>query len=213
MPLPGRSPPATPFISPMPASRSCARTLADYMNRLYGTRLTPHNVIVSASAMNALMLVMQSLIDPGDVVVTTTPAWPNLPAVPRILTGAIREVPLSPVERRLAPRPRPPAGRLRRPHPRDLPELAEQPDRLDDVGRRAAGGARVRAQARHLDRERRGLRARRLRSGDSALVPRAGDARRSPDRRQQLFQDLVDDRLAARLDHRAGRARARPSRC
>jgi aspartate/methionine/tyrosine aminotransferase len=42
------------------------------------------------------MLVMQSLIDPGDVVVTTTPAWPNLPAVPQILTGEIREVPLSP---------------------------------------------------------------------------------------------------------------------
>jgi aspartate aminotransferase len=67
------------------------------MNRLYGTHLTQHNVIVSASGMNALMLVMQSLIDPGDVVVTTTPAWPNLPAVPRILTGAIREVPLTPV--------------------------------------------------------------------------------------------------------------------
>jgi aspartate/methionine/tyrosine aminotransferase len=70
--------------------------LAGYMNRLYGTSLGPDNVIVSASAMNALMLVMQSLIDPGDVVVTTTPAWPNLPAVPQILTGLIREVPLSP---------------------------------------------------------------------------------------------------------------------
>ena len=71
-------------------------TLADYMNRLYGTRLLPQNVIVAASAMNALMLVMQALVDPDDLVVTTTPAWPNLPAVPQILSGRIRSVPLSP---------------------------------------------------------------------------------------------------------------------
>ena len=84
------------FYQPNPGIAELRTALADYMNRLYGSHLTLHNVIVSASGMNALMLVMQSLIDPGDVVVTTTPAWPNLPAVPRILTGAIREVPLSP---------------------------------------------------------------------------------------------------------------------
>ena len=84
------------FYQPNPGIAELRTALSDYMNRLYGTQLTLHNVIVSASGMNALMLVMQSLIDPGDVVVTTTPAWPNLPAVPRILTGAIREVPLSP---------------------------------------------------------------------------------------------------------------------
>ncbi len=70
--------------------------LAGYMNRLYGTRFGPKNVIVSASAMNALMLVMQALVDPDDRVVTTTPAWPNLPAVPLILNGQIRSVPLTP---------------------------------------------------------------------------------------------------------------------
>jgi aspartate/methionine/tyrosine aminotransferase len=84
------------FYQPNPGIPELRATLADYMNRLYGTRLAPDNVIVSASGMNALMLVMQSLIDPGDAVVTTTPAWPNLPAVPRILTGEIREVPLTP---------------------------------------------------------------------------------------------------------------------
>ena len=70
--------------------------LAGYMSRLYGRRFGPESVIVSASAMNALMLVMQALVDPDDVVVTTTPAWPNLPAVPQILNGQIRSVPLSP---------------------------------------------------------------------------------------------------------------------
>jgi aspartate/methionine/tyrosine aminotransferase len=84
------------FYQPNAGIPELRTTLADYMNRLYGTELTLHNVIVAASGMNALMLVMQSLVDPGAVVVTTTPAWPNLPAVPRILTGAIRAVPLSP---------------------------------------------------------------------------------------------------------------------
>ena len=70
--------------------------LAGYMNRLYDTAFGPANVIVSASAMNALMLVMQALVDPDDTVVTTTPAWPNLPAVPQILNGRIRSVPLTP---------------------------------------------------------------------------------------------------------------------
>jgi aspartate aminotransferase len=96
MPPPRRSPRARPSTSPNPGIPELRSALADYTNRLYGTHLTLHNVIVSASGMNALMLVMQSLVDPGDVVVTTTPAWPNLPAVPRILTGAIREVPLQP---------------------------------------------------------------------------------------------------------------------
>ena len=84
------------FYQPNAGIRELRATLAAYMNGLYGTRLAPENVIVSASAMNALMLVMQALVDPGDVVVTTTPSWPNLPALPQILSGAVRSVPLSP---------------------------------------------------------------------------------------------------------------------
>jgi len=84
------------FYQPNAGIAELREALAAYMNRLYGTGLSRDNVIVSASGMNALMLVMQCLIDPGDVVVTTTPAWPNLPAVPQILAGAIREVPLTP---------------------------------------------------------------------------------------------------------------------
>jgi aspartate/methionine/tyrosine aminotransferase len=45
-------------------------------------RVGPQNVTVSASAMNALMQALQTLVDPGAVVVTTTPSCPNLPAVP-----------------------------------------------------------------------------------------------------------------------------------
>jgi aspartate/methionine/tyrosine aminotransferase len=84
------------FYQPNPGIAELRAVLADYMNGLYRSRLAPENVIVSASAMNALMLVMQALVDPGDVVVSTTPSWPNLPAVPLILNGEIRHVPLSP---------------------------------------------------------------------------------------------------------------------
>ncbi|MGH6944030.1 MAG: pyridoxal phosphate-dependent aminotransferase [Geminicoccaceae bacterium] len=84
------------FYQPNAGILPLREALASYMNRLYRTALVPDNVIVSASAMNALMLVMQALVDPGDVVVTTTPAWPNLPAVPKILSGAVRAVPLTP---------------------------------------------------------------------------------------------------------------------
>jgi aspartate/methionine/tyrosine aminotransferase len=68
--------------------------LSDYTNALYGTALHEAHVTVTASGMNAVMLAMQSLIDPGDEVVTTTPLWPNLPAVPEILSGVVRTVPL-----------------------------------------------------------------------------------------------------------------------
>jgi aspartate/methionine/tyrosine aminotransferase len=84
------------FYQPNPGIHELRATLAGHMNGLYGTRLRPENVIVSASAMNALMLVMQALVDPGDVVVTTTPSWPNLPALPQILSGRVRSVPLTP---------------------------------------------------------------------------------------------------------------------
>ena len=84
------------FYQPNAGIQELRATIAEYMNGLYGARLAPGNVIVSASAMNALMLVMQALVDPGDVVVTTTPSWPNLPALPQILSGAVRTVPLTP---------------------------------------------------------------------------------------------------------------------
>ena len=82
------------FYQPNAGIHELRAALAEYMNGLYGARLTPENVIVSASAMNALMLVMQALVDPGDVVVTTTPSWPNLPALPQILSGRVRSIPL-----------------------------------------------------------------------------------------------------------------------
>ena len=75
----------------LPALQSALR---HYTNALYGTSIEDDHVTVTASGMNAVMLAMQSLIDPGDEVLTTAPIWPNLPAVPEILSGMVRTVPL-----------------------------------------------------------------------------------------------------------------------
>ncbi|MGI9434829.1 MAG: pyridoxal phosphate-dependent aminotransferase [Geminicoccaceae bacterium] len=68
--------------------------LSDYTNNLYRTSIDEGQVTVTASGMNAVMLAMQCLIDPGDEVVTTAPLWPSLPAVPEILNGVVRTAPL-----------------------------------------------------------------------------------------------------------------------
>ena len=52
-------------------------------------------VCVTASGVNAIMLVCQALLDPGDRVVLPEPFWPNLAGIPRVLGAEIATVPLS----------------------------------------------------------------------------------------------------------------------
>ncbi len=65
-------------------------------------------IAVTASGVNALMLAMQLLVDPGDEVVAVVPLWPNLSAQAQIMGARVQ---------RLALRPRAGAWRL------DLDEL------------------------------------------------------------------------------------------
>ena len=55
-------------------------------------------IAVTAGGVNALMLAVQSLIDPGDEVVAVTPVWPNLTAQPLIMGANLRTVSLQPVD-------------------------------------------------------------------------------------------------------------------
>ena len=80
---------------------------------------------------------------------------------------------------RLATRPRPPAGGLRRPHGGGVRQLAVQPDGLGDVGRRAACAARMVPGARDLRGRGRGLYPPRLQRPARALLPRHRRARRT----------------------------------
>ncbi|MCY4496101.1 MAG: pyridoxal phosphate-dependent aminotransferase [Rhodospirillaceae bacterium] len=74
--------------------------LAAYMEDLYGKTVDVERVTVTASAMNAIALIMQCLIDPGDNAVMVGPLWPNIPACARIMGGEVREIALTPGEER-----------------------------------------------------------------------------------------------------------------
>ncbi len=70
--------------------------LANYMNDLYGTRLTAANIGVTPSGMTALSLALQCIVAGGDSVLVPSPVWPNLPAAAEILGANIIRVSLRP---------------------------------------------------------------------------------------------------------------------
>lgn len=68
--------------------------IAGYASRLHGTVIDVDRVAVTSAGVNALALVAQALVDPGDRVVIVTPVWPNLAAQPRILGADLQRVAL-----------------------------------------------------------------------------------------------------------------------
>ncbi len=69
--------------------------VAAYMSGLHGA-VGADRIAITSGGVNALMLAMQALIDPGDEVVAVTPVWPNLTAQPRIMSARLRCVSLQP---------------------------------------------------------------------------------------------------------------------
>ena len=67
--------------------------LAAYLTRLHRTT-APGEVVVTSAGVNALMLVSQLLVDPGDRVVEVVPLWPNLQEIPKILNARVATVAL-----------------------------------------------------------------------------------------------------------------------
>ena len=67
--------------------------LAAYVSRLHRPCEAEH-IAVTNSGMNALMLVEQALLSPGDRVVVVAPVWPNLTEGPRILGADLHTVAL-----------------------------------------------------------------------------------------------------------------------
>jgi len=72
-------------------------TLAAYANRLHAPRqpVTVDRIAVTSAGVQALSLIDQALIDPGDRVAIVTPVWPNLTAMPRIMSADVVRVPLA----------------------------------------------------------------------------------------------------------------------
>jgi aspartate aminotransferase len=71
-------------------------TIADYLSGLYARPVAMERIAVTSAGINALMLVAQALIDPGDNMVIVAPIWPNIAAVVSIMGGEPRLVSLDP---------------------------------------------------------------------------------------------------------------------
>jgi aspartate/methionine/tyrosine aminotransferase len=74
--------------------------LSDYLQRLHGRPFDAGRLAITSSGVNALMLVSQAVVSPGDKVVVTTPAWPNIVEIPRILSARLETVALDPAQGR-----------------------------------------------------------------------------------------------------------------
>jgi aspartate aminotransferase len=71
--------------------------IADYQTGLYAQPTGAERIVVSSSGMNALMVVSQALVDPGDNLVIVAPVWPNIAAAVSVMGGEPRLVALDPM--------------------------------------------------------------------------------------------------------------------
>ena len=77
------------------------QAIADHMGQNHpgphGQGVSLDRVAVTAGGVNALMLAVQALVNPGDDVLAITPVWPNLVAQPLIMGAHLRTLPLQAV--------------------------------------------------------------------------------------------------------------------
>lgn len=81
------------FYAPNPGIAPLRAAVARYLTR-NGRPVGPERVSVTASGVNALMLVAQALLDPGDRVVIPMPAWPNMDGIARVMGAQVTPLPL-----------------------------------------------------------------------------------------------------------------------
>jgi aspartate/methionine/tyrosine aminotransferase len=68
--------------------------IAAYLGRIHALPVAAERIAVTSSGMNALMLIMQALLNPGDRVVAVTPIWPNIVQAPVILGAHVERIAL-----------------------------------------------------------------------------------------------------------------------
>jgi len=68
--------------------------LSAYLTRLHGRAIGTERLAVTNSGVSALMLAAQAVVSPGDKVVVTSPIWPNVVEIPRILSARMETVAL-----------------------------------------------------------------------------------------------------------------------
>ena len=83
------------FYAPNLGIPELRETLSTYMSELYERQINVDRLAVTSAAMNGMMIVAETLIDPGDNIVAVTPVWPNFLRCVEIMSGEIHMVPLS----------------------------------------------------------------------------------------------------------------------
>jgi aspartate aminotransferase len=84
------------FYSENAGLPSLRREIADQYRRLHGVGLDPGcEIVITASGVHALHLAIRSVIDPGDVAVILSPAWPNSTSIVALSHGVPIDVPLT----------------------------------------------------------------------------------------------------------------------
>lgn len=63
------------------------QAIADYLTKLYGRPFGEDRVTLTAGGMQAIMVAMQALIEPGDEVVIIHPLWPNAVSALQVMGG------------------------------------------------------------------------------------------------------------------------------
>jgi aspartate aminotransferase len=86
------------FYTPNLGIPELRATLSSYMSSLYAKAITDDRVVITAAAMNGMMLLAEALINPGNNVVAVTPVWPNFFRCIEIMGGEVRMSALSPSE-------------------------------------------------------------------------------------------------------------------
>ena len=81
------------FYAPNPGIAPLREAVSRYLTR-NGRPVGPERVAVTASGVNALMLVAQALLSPGDQVVIPMPAWPNMDGIARVMGAEVTPLPI-----------------------------------------------------------------------------------------------------------------------
>ncbi|OLP58265.1 aspartate aminotransferase [Xaviernesmea oryzae] len=71
------------------------QAIADYHARHFGAALSPDNIYVTASGMQAIKIAIEALSEPGDEVIYLTPTWPNFSAAAAVSGAVPRPVELA----------------------------------------------------------------------------------------------------------------------
>ncbi|WP_374303070.1 pyridoxal phosphate-dependent aminotransferase [Ferrovibrio sp.] len=84
------------FYAPNRGIAPLLQAISDYLKRAYGAEIGSDRIVVTASGMNAIMITIQCLIEPGDSAVVVGPIWPNGRAAIKAMGGEPRDVFLQP---------------------------------------------------------------------------------------------------------------------